>query len=107
MKVQSNHSSGELESVFEALELQVMAVSMWLLVEVIGTLLLFSIILGINSLHNDTLLHRMYLRMCLASLIFNVLPLNINLARIVIGPLPGIACELNNFLKVTTHHLHC
>ena len=86
--------------IFNAPHLKVLAGSMWLMVQTVGTFLLFAIILGIGSLHNETLLHRMYLRMCLACLFFNLLPLNLSLVRIVVGPLPRIVCEINNFLKV-------
>ena len=88
-------------AVFQRREFRAVALTLWLLIQVAGNFLLAAIVCGIQSLHNKTLLHLMYLRICLVSVLYNAVPLNINVLRFLVGPLPGLLCTFNNLGKVS------
>ena len=86
--------------VFHRPDFQALAWLLWITIQTVGNFLLSAIIFGIVSLHNKTLLHLMYLRICFASVVYNVVPLNINILRFLWGPLPRAMCAFNNLSKV-------
>lgn len=81
----------------------IMVVS-YILVQSFGNFLLLALITAIRDNHSRTLVQEILSKICHVQLAFNVVPLNVNLARFLFGPLPGIFCDIQGLTK-TIHAL--
>lgn len=71
----------------------------YLSIQIVGNGLLFILIESVKRVQMKGLLHKCLSKTCYLQVVYNLIPLNLNLARFVFGPMPGYLCTLRNLTK--------